>query len=127
MVITTVEEFRHQVEQRRGARRRGAPRYPAELVAFAVQHAQAARASGRSMHAAAGELGVSVTTLSTWAAQRSEPSETEHGRLREVVVQEERSKAAPSEARGLELVTARGHKVHGLTVAELAALLRALS
>jgi hypothetical protein len=127
VVITTVEEFRQQVEQRRGERRRGAPRYPAELVAFAVRHARTARESGRSLNAAAGELGVSAMTLSTWAAQFSEPGETSHGRLREVVVQEERHEPASTEARGLELVTASGHKVHGLTVPELAALLRALS
>jgi hypothetical protein len=42
----TVEEFRQQVQERRGARRRGAPRYPEQLVAFAVKHARAAQAAG---------------------------------------------------------------------------------
>ena len=43
MTTMTMEGFRREVTQRRGARRRGAPQYPIELVGFAVQHAQAAR------------------------------------------------------------------------------------
>lgn len=42
----TVEPFRQPVEESRGERRRGAPRYPKELVAFAVKHAREAQRSG---------------------------------------------------------------------------------
>ena len=60
MMNLTVEVFRQQVQARRGERRRGAPRYSEELVAFAVKHAREARKAGRSLHAAAAELGLSV-------------------------------------------------------------------
>lgn len=46
----TVEEFRLQVQGRRGERRRGAPRYPDELVAFAVNmHAPREQQAAASM------------------------------------------------------------------------------
>jgi hypothetical protein len=47
-----VEGFQQQVQERRGERRRGAPRYPAELVAFAVKHAHAAQKAGHSFEPA---------------------------------------------------------------------------
>jgi len=122
MTTMTVDGFRREVAQRRGARRRGAPRYPAELVGFAVQHAQAAGAAGRSLHAAATELGLGSMTLGAWLKRSGMAS---RGRLREVVVSETPVLAA-TPARGLEVTTSRGHVVRGLSVAEAAALLRAL-
>jgi hypothetical protein len=59
----TVEVFRQQVQERRGERRRGAPRYPEELVSFAVKHAREAQQAGHSLHAVAAELGLSSMTL----------------------------------------------------------------
>lgn len=123
MTTMTVEWFRREAARRRGARRRGAPRYPTELVAFAVQHAHAARAAGRSLHAAATDLGLGSMTLDAWLKRSSAVS---RGRLREVVVSETPAMAS-APARGLEVTTSRGHVVRGLSVAEASALLRALS
>jgi hypothetical protein len=122
MTTMTVERFRREVEQRRGDRRQGAPRYPEELVTFAVQHAQAARAQGRSLHAAGNELGLSSMTLSAWL---SRSAATPRGRLREVVLSETTA-VESGDARGLELTTASGHVVRGLSIADAAALLRVL-
>ena len=122
MTTMTVERFRREAEQRRGERRRGAPRYPEELVAFAVQHAQAARAEGRSLHAAGNELGLSSMTLSAWLTRSGG---TSRGRLREVVLSETTAVESVG-ARGLEVTTSSGHVVRGLSIADVAALLRAL-
>lgn len=119
----TVEVFRQQVHERRGERRRGAPRYPEALVAFAVKHARAVQAAGRSLHAAAAELGLSSMTLDKWLSRAEQgPGQ----RLREVVVREVTAEAAP-DTRAVEVQTASGHVVRGLSVADAAALLRALT
>jgi len=120
--MMSVEEFRRQVLAQRGARRRGAPRYPDELVEFAVAHARAALAAGRRVNAAAADLGLSFATLSAWLSRAKSVSET---RLRQVVVDEARAEPMVA-ARGLEVRTASGHLVRGLSVVEAAALLRAL-
>jgi hypothetical protein len=119
----TVEEFRLQVQGRRGERRRGAPRYPDELVAFAVRHAHSARAAGRSLHAAATELSLSSMTLGTWMSRSREST---GGGLREVVVRDADVEEVP-DTRTLEIRTASGHVVRGLSVADAATLLRALT
>lgn len=121
-MILTVEGFRQQVQARRGERRRGAPRYPAELVAFAVKHAREARSAGRSLHAASAELGLSSMTLGTWLSRASQSTGSP---LREVAVYEAPVEASPA-PRAVEVTTATGHVVRGLSVAEAALLLRAL-
>lgn len=118
----TVAGFRREVARRRGARRRGAPQYPEQLVWFAVEHAQAARAAGASVNAAATELGLSSMTLTSWLSRSDHRG---HGRLREVVVTE--SSSATVTAGRLTVTTASGHVVSGLDVSQAAALLRALS
>lgn len=123
MTNLTVEVFRQQVQERRGERRRGAPRYPEALVAFAVKHARAVHASGRSLHAAATELGLSSMTLEKWLSRAGQSTGQ---RLREVVVREATVEAAP-DARTVEVKTASGHVVRGLSVADAASLLRALT
>lgn len=117
----TVEIFREQVQQRRGERRRGAPRYPAELVSFAVKHAREARSAGRSLHAASAELGLSSMTLGTWLSRAGQSTD----RLREVAVYETPA-VASSAPHAVEVTTASGHVVRGLSVADAASLLRAL-
>jgi hypothetical protein len=115
-------DFRREVLRRRGSRRRGAPRYPEQLVAFAVQHVQAARAAGRSLHSASTELGLSAMTLGAWLSRSGDGVQK---RLREVVVREPTAVAVKSSG-GLEIRTPSGHVIRGLSVAEAAALLRAL-
>jgi hypothetical protein len=123
MMNLTVEVFRQQVQERRGARRRGAPRYPADLVAFAVKHARASQTAGRSLAAAAAELGLSSMTLGTWLSRAGQSTGQ---RLREVVVREATAEASPC-PRTVEVQTASGHVVRGLSVADASALLRALT
>jgi|GEM_PF-5040210 len=119
----TVEEFRLQVRGRRGERRRGAPRYPDESVAFAVKHARSARAAGRSLHAAAAELSLGSMTLGAWLSRSSEST---GGGLREVVVRDADVEEA-RDTRTLEIRTALGHVVRGLSLADAATLLSALT
>jgi hypothetical protein len=91
------------------------------MVSFAVDHARGVRAGGRSVNAAAAELGLSAMTLGSWL------SRCEHGgrgQLREVVVSGSSSPMAPQ---GLTVTTRSGHVVSGLDVAQAAALLAALS
>ena len=111
---------------RAGSPRWAAPRrarYPDALVAFAVEHARAVRSAGRSVNAAAAELGLSGVTLSTWL---SRSVGTPRPRLREIVVQADDVVVKGGE-RTVEVKTASGHIVRGLSVADAAALLRALS
>ena len=123
MTHLTVEDFRKQVLDRRGERRRGAPRYPADLVAFAVNHARAEQTGGRSLHAAADDLGLSSMTLGKWLSRAGQSTGQ---RLREVVVHAAAVETSP-DARTVEVETASGHVVRGLSVVEAAALLRALT
>lgn len=122
MTTMTVEAFRREVAQRRGARRRGAPKYPDALVGFAVQHAQAARAAGRSLSAAASELGLNSMTLGAWLKLAAGAP---RDRLREVVVSTALA-VPPTAPHGLEVTTSSGHVVSGLSFAEVATLLRML-
>ena len=119
----TVEVFRQLVQERRGERRRGAPRYPTELVAFAVKHAREAQKAGRSVHAAAAELRLNSMTLDKWLSRAGQGAGQ---RLREVVVREATVEASPGPGT-VEVTTAAGHIIRGLSVSEAAALLRALT
>lgn len=118
----TVAEFRREVVRRRGSRRRGAPRYPAQLVSFAVRHARNVLSAGRSVSAAAGELGLSSMTLGAWLSRSGDVGGS---RLREVVVSE--PPASVVSQYGLTVTAPSGHVVSGLCVSQAAALLRALS
>jgi len=120
-MTSTVAAFRREVVRRRGSRRRGAPRYPAQLVSFAVQHARGELAAGRSLSAAATELGLSAMTLSAWLSRSGDDG----GQLREVMVSESPVTLGPQH--GLTMTTASGHVVTGLSAGQAAALLRALS
>ena len=121
----TVARFRREVERRRGSRKRGAPRYEAALVEFAVAHARAVRAQGGSVHRAASELALSAMTLGKWLSRAASGAQ---GRIREVVLSSSASAASCSpSACTLTLTTASGHMVTGLDVSQAAALLGALS
>jgi hypothetical protein len=121
MKTMTVEKFQREVARRRGARRRGAPRYPDHLVAFAVEHVRAAQAMGRSVHAAAAEIGLNSVTMGAWLKRASERASS---RLREVVVSDDAADLVSSTR--LVITAPSGHIVSGLSVADAAVLLRAL-
>lgn len=115
----TMRRFRTEVARRRGDRSRGAPRYPHEMRAFAVAHGRAAIAREQTVASAARTLGITAVTLAAWM-KASEPA-----RVRRVEVVPEQ----PGTVRDTTVtVTApSGHAVTGLSVADAAALLRALS
>jgi hypothetical protein len=121
----TVAEFRREVVRRRGARKRGAPRYDDALVTFAVAHARGVRAQGGSVLSAARDLGVSTMTLSKWMSRETSVTGSI---VREVIVSSPAAPCSSSEITGtLTLTTASGHVVTGLDVSQVAALLGALS
>jgi transposase-like protein len=93
------------------------------LVAFALAHAEAVVAGGRSLHAASKELGVNMMTLQSWQRQARG---CEPARLREVVVAAPKPLATTPQGT-LTLTTSSGHIVRGLDAAQAVALLRALS
>lgn len=101
------KRFRAAAAARRGWR------YPERLRAAARRYALAA--GGRSRCEIAAELGLRVETLSRWLATPPPGLGTVH----EVVV-------SPAPASGLTLVGPSGWRVEGLSVGEVAELLRAL-
>jgi transposase-like protein len=116
----TVGQFRAEVRRRRGARRRGAPRYPEGLREFALDHARAVLGSGGTVAAAARELGLSEMTLGSWLRSAG-PSP----RVRRVeVVADAQPSTAPIAA--VTVTTPCGCMVSGLSVAQAAAFVRAL-
>jgi hypothetical protein len=124
----TLEQFQKAVAERRRERKHGARRYESELVSFAVAHAHAVVESGRSVHVASKELGVTMSTLQSWQ-QREAKSEGDPARLREVVVSDALSlpsHTSPMQEASLTLTTSSGHIVRGLSTAQVIALLRVL-
>jgi hypothetical protein len=124
----TLEQFQKAVAERRGKRKHGARRYESELVLFALAHAETVMQDGRSLHAAAKDLGVTMSTLQSWQ-QREAGSGGETSHLREVVVSDSAaslSVTSPAEDASLTLTTRSGHVVRGLNTAQIIALLRVL-
>jgi transposase-like protein len=123
----TLELFQKAVAERRRERKHGARKYEQELVAFAVAHAHGAVEQGRSVHDAAKELGVTMSTLQSW--QRREPMISLPRRLRKVVVAEAQPSAAAAciSKTTLTLTTSQGHVVRGLSIEQIIALLQVLS
>jgi|CXWL01.1.fsa_nt_gi transposase-like protein len=102
--------FRRAAEQRQGLR------YSEELKELGRRHAAQAVAEGRSMRAAARELGIGEVTLGRWLAEVSGAV----GAFGEVVIMEPR----PSE--GVTLFSPLGWRVEGLSVSDLMGVLAAL-
>lgn len=103
--------------ENRGQIRRGV-RYSRELRRAAVEYAGRREAQGARRAAIALELGVSPLTLMRWLRDEGRPG------FRKVTLREAR---VESSARTAVLTTPAGFRVEGLDVADLAALLRALS
>ena len=114
-----VRRFRSLVREKMGERRGRGVRYPEALRVEAVACAREGLASGVSLREVASRLGIGMPTLSRWLEQ---------GRvgLREVEVLEPVLPAGRAVGAGVVLVTASGHRVEGLELAQVAELLRAL-
>ncbi len=120
-----VAQFRRRVEQHFGGRPGRGSRYPEALRAEAIAITDWSVTRGtRVTDEVAGRLGVGVATLRRWLA--SPPDELSE--LRPVEVIDSRVELAdPVQREGqLALITAGGHRVEGLELAEVALLLEAL-
>lgn len=109
--------FREAARRENAGRRGTAKRYSAELHREAVLYAWARREAGESLSSSARALGLPAENLSRWM------KESERRGFRAVTVVPE---AGGAEGSGI-LTTPQGFRVEGLSVEELAALLRALS
>ena len=104
-----------RVERGRGKR------IPLALKARAVAHLKAGRREGASYGELGRRLGLSAETARRWASSRTRVSAPRTGAVPIEVVSE------PVVARAVVLVTPSGHRVEGLSVAQLAELLQALT
>lgn len=103
-----------QIQRQRNPKRR---RYGVALRRAVVEHAVAEQSRGASVRSIAASVGIPYKTLYIWLRSRprgfravaTKPAET------------------PATSTDLLLVTARGHRVEGLSRDDLVALLRALS
>lgn len=106
------------LKQALAAIRRGpGTRYPKELRLRAVRVAQDRMAAGSTMSGVARELGVRPPTLKSWLDSEGAPAEM----VAVEVVQE-----APAKVPELRVVSPQGYEVVGLSLAQVAGLLRAL-
>lgn len=108
-----VERLRHEADGQRRVRYSQAAR--ADAVAFAEE----GRAAGRTLSAIAADLGVSTQALRRWRAARPAAA------FRPVLVTNAEAAGLASRG-GLVVQTARGHRVEGLDLAGVVAVVRAL-
>ena len=101
-----------QAAIRQARRKTKVPRYSAEVRAAVSDLVRTARSKGTSLSSVAEALELPINTVRRWCTRRSELAPVE-------VVPE----VSPG---GLVLVTPCGHRVEGLSVASLAALLERL-
>ncbi len=106
--------------ERLGRKRRN-ERVPRALRVELVGSARMQRRAGRSWRSIAEALGVSSSGLQRWCAAPQPPGAT----LRRVRLRVEARSCALSQS--LVLVTASGHRVEGLAVADAVVLMRALA
>ncbi|MCB1033363.1 MAG: helix-turn-helix domain-containing protein [Acidobacteria bacterium] len=119
----TIARFRRLAEAHFGGRPSPGYRYPEALRALAVEVASGQLADGWSLAAVAEALGVGIGTLRRWLD--GAPSSSSSLRAVEVVG-DETGPWEDSRDCGLVLVTAAGHRIEGLALAEVALLLESL-
>ena len=113
-----LEEFRREVAQLRGGRKKGAPVYPERLRRFAIEHVGRRLGEGAKLKALEQELGVSVPTLHLWTST----GKVAFRRVQVRATGASRVLATPS----LIVVTPAGYRAEGLDTDQVAVLLRAL-
>lgn len=106
---------------RRGSEARAGLRYSPELRQLAVEYAQQARGQGHSWRRIAVRLGLSDWSLEDWLRRSQEAPDARSLRVHEVKLTEPTVEAPPP-----VLVMPSGARVEGLSLGDLAALLRAL-
>lgn len=105
-------------ELARGERGRG-KRFPSDIRGRTVEWAREQRQLGRSWVQIARELGVGLDTVRRWCTEKK-AAPTGRSLLPVRVVQQ------PAESKHLVVVSPAGFRVEGVTLAEVATLLRAL-
>lgn len=124
-----VESLRAELSRWRGLRRR----YPEDLKGRALAFARKRRKAGASYDAVAAELGISVMTVWEWlkgpAGKRRLKAGKKPALLRPALLPVEvvAAKEGDPGKGGPVLVTKDGVRVEGLSIEEIAALLRGLS
>lgn len=121
----TIARFRRQVEAHFGGRPGPGRRYPEALRSLAVEVGSTRLAEGWSLATVAEDLGVGVVTLRRWIEETS--ARRSPLRAIEVVRDEPASVDDSKSENGLVLITAGGHRVEGLALAEVALLLESLA
>jgi hypothetical protein len=121
---TEIAEFRSEVRQRRGARRKGAAPYTEELIARGQGLAAQLREAGVGVTAAARGLGVAAKTLRKWTGLEGAKAKG-RGRFVRVGVKDQTLKPEGAGVRvGLRIVSPRGYSIDGVDVATAVAILR---
>ena len=119
-----VADFRNEMRQRRGTRRKGAAPYPEELMARGRGLAAQLREAGVGVTATARSLGVAVKTLKKWTGVE-EGKPKGRGRFVQVAVTNERRKTERAEVVvDVRIVSPRGYRIDGVDVATAVAILR---
>ena len=99
------------------------PQYPADLRAAVVAYAAARREKGDGVHLIAKDLGFNANTLYGWLGEKGKGAAAG---LRAVDVVATRGRSGGAGGT-VTMVTPRGLRIEGLSVHEMAVLLRALS
>lgn len=119
-----VERFRRQVEEHFGGRPGRGSRYPEALRAEAIAITDWAVTRGTRVVEVAERLGLGAATLRRWLA--SPPDALSELRPVDLIEPEEPQAGRNGSGGSLSLITAGGHRVEGLHLAEVAVLLEAL-
>jgi len=115
----TKKQLRVAVASARAGRRRA--KFSRELKGAVIEYCQPRRAEGSSWAELAGELGLHESQVQEWCAGRSRGA---RGKLKAVRLVDESSNARSGSMLSLQLPG--GATIAGLSVADVAALLRAL-
>lgn len=115
-----VRRFREQARRANVGRRGTGRRYGKVLRQEAVSYARQCRGRGESWGRIAERLGVPAATLLRWAQEASAAS------FRPVEIREEPGEVAEPEEPSLVWITPRGHRIEGLSLEAVSALLEGL-
>ncbi len=116
-----VRRFHELSQQHLGGRRGRGVRYPEPLRREATALAREALVAGVSLSGVAASLGIGALTLSRWLQSSDRPAS-----LRKVEILESSVASREGHSAGVVVVTPGGYRVEGLTVSQVAELLRTL-
>ncbi len=109
---------------RRESDRNPGRHYSAAVKQAALDVVHAGLADGRSLSWLAGELKITTQTLRKWLS--GSPKAFRRVQITQASEPTTRPRVTPTRAHDLSIMTARGHRVEGLDLADVIAVLRAL-